>query len=161
MSAHFSKIAASAFACALPFFPRTLSQSLFQICHKFAYTWEASESMFRVMAGEGCVSSCSDAYPLPFPFSFSLFPFRPSNLGLKKKEKRKKKKGKRKLCCKKKNGVGHGSSESNNCRQICVHLRGEREHVSSHAGRGLRFFVFRRIPSPLPFLFFVVSFSTE
>jgi len=37
--------------------------------------------MFRVMAGEGCDSSCSDAYPLPFPFYFSLFPFRPSNLG--------------------------------------------------------------------------------
>ena len=48
-----------------------------------------------------------------------------------------------------------------NLPQICIHVRGEREHVSSHGGRGLRFFVFRRIPSPLPFLFFVVSFSTE
>ena len=45
--------------------------------------------------------------------------------------------------------------------QICVHVRGEREHVSSQGGRGLRLFVFRRLPSPLLFFLFCVSFSTE
>ena len=56
------------------FLLRTLSPSLIQICQTFAYTCEASQSMFPVMAGEGCVPSCADAYPLPFPFTFSLFP---------------------------------------------------------------------------------------
>ena len=38
--------------------------------------------------------------------------------------------------------------------QICVHVRGERVHVSRRGGRGLRFFLSRRLPSPLPFSLF-------
>ena len=63
----------SVIACAFLLLPRNLSKCSPSICNKFAYTCEADESMFRGEAGEGCVSSCSDACPLPS--AFSVFPF--------------------------------------------------------------------------------------
>ena len=44
-----------------------------------------------------------------------------------------------------------------NLHQIRVYVLGEREHVSRRGGRGLRFFVFCRLPSPLlvPFCCFL------
>ena len=75
MSAPLPKITALVVSCDYPSLPRKLRLPRLKFGHKFACSCEASELAFRDEAGEGCVSSCSDACPLPSFFPSSLFPF--------------------------------------------------------------------------------------